>query len=177
MRFLTAQDKTRMLLVQEEPRGPSQIIEVPVTANGTGRVQFPDIGNLRNQSDQIIIIKQISLVTPSQLTNGPESGLAVSPLTEIVKCSVDLYSEQWIKGDNIPLAHMINVFTEGSGEPWNPKPMKLDSWMDLDWQKSFIVFSNGTVSAGAPYCFLFDVQYCKMIKDEMGNYREIVGPA
>lgn len=167
----------RMVLVQEEPRGPSQLIEVPVTQNGITQVNFPDIANLRNQADQVIIIKSIQLITPSILTNGPVTGFALAPLTELQKMSAILYSEGWEKGQLIPLLTMNSVFTEGSGEPWSEKTMRLDSWKNLDWNKSKIVYSNGTVSVGQPYAIVFDVQYVKLAKNMNGQWDEIVGPA
>lgn len=177
MRFMTSNDD-KLVLVQEEPRGPSQLIEVQVTTNGLTKVNFPDIANLRNQEDQIIIIKKIQPITDTVLTNGPISGLPVAPLTELQKISLSLYCEGWVKGELIPLLSLNNLFTEGSGIPYRQTPVKFDSWRNLDWNKSTVQFSNGTVIAGAPYCLLFDVEYVKLRKDPTtGALVEIVGPA
>lgn len=177
MRNLTEKDDARLVLVQEEPRGPSQVIEVPVTANGLSKINFPDIANLRNQDDQIIVIKALRLITPSVLTNGPVSGLANAPLTELQKISLVLYSEQWEKGQYIPVLTLNDMFTEGSGEPWKDRTTKLDNWRNLDWNKCFAQYSNSTVTAGTPYCLLFEVEYVKLRRLTDGSLQEIIGPA
>lgn len=163
----------KTFLVQEEPRGPSQIIEVPVTVNAQTRINFPDVPNLRSQIDQKIIVKAIRVIPPTVLTNAPTGGQATSPLTELVKCSVVLYCEGWEKGQNIPLATLIDTFTEGSGVPYRDRTMQFANWENVDWNKSYIQFSNATSSAGQPYAFIFEVEYVKINKD--GN--EIVGPS
>lgn len=175
MRFINSNDE-RLVLVQEEPRGPSQIIEIPVTTNGLGKVNFPSIANLRNQEDQVIIIKKIQLITPSVLTNAPVSGAVVAPLTELQKISLVLYCEGWEKGQLIPALTLNNMFTEGSGEPFKTSPVRFDSWRNLDWEKSYLQYSNGTVTAGQPYAVVFEVEYVKLKKDPLtGQLVEIIG--
>jgi len=155
------------LLVQQEPRGPSQLIEIPVTAafNGLTRVPIPDIPLLRNAGARIILIKGMCLITPSVLPVAPTAGQVNAPLTELRKASLTLYSHQWEKGMLIPLLSMNNIYTEGSGEPWVSQPFKLDDWADVDWNKSYITYANGTPVAGAPYTILFDVLYQKVNTD------------
>lgn len=177
MRNLSEQDGARLILVQEEPRGPSQLIEIPVTANGLSKINLPDIANLRNQDDQIIVIKALRLITPSVLTNGPVTGAVNAPLTELQKISFVLYSEQWEKGQYIPALTLNDMFTEGSGEPWRNKTTKLDSWRNLDWNKCFMQYSNGTVTAGTPYCVILEVEYVKLRRLTDGKLVEIIGPA
>jgi len=183
MRFLSTEDKNNLMLVQEEPRGPSQIIEVTPLANGLSKVNFPDVSNLRNEADQIIIIKAMRVVVPGVLNIAPVSGNPVAPLTELQKCSAVLYCEGWLKGNYIPLLEMNDLFIEGSGIPYRNRTMKLDSWKNLDWSKSFIEFSNGTVTVGVPYTFVFEVEYVKMRYEiaadgtKTGNLVEIIGPA
>lgn len=185
MRFISQNDD-KLVLVQEEPRGPSQLIEINVTANGLSTVSLPDVANLRNQDDQVVIIKKIGLITPSVLTNAPISGNAVAPLTELQKMTLVLFCEGWQKGQNIPILSLNSMFTEGSGEPFRTNPVRFDSWRNLDWNKCFLQFSNGTVSAGQPYTVLIEVEYVKirkiskseLIMMEGGDfvYQEIVGP-
>lgn len=183
MRFLTDDDRAKMVLVQEEPRGPSQLIEIPVTANGLSKITFPDIANLRNQSDQIIIIKAIRLITDDVLSNAPTIGGINAPYTELIKISLVLYCEGWEKAQLLPILTLNDMFTEGSGVPYRQLQTKFDSWRNLDWNKSFMQYSNGTVTAGSPYTVILDVEYVKMMKEkndqgiETGRLIEIVGPA
>lgn len=163
----------KVYLIQEEPRGPSMLVEIPITANGLSNVQFPDVPELRNQIDQKIIIKAIRVIPPAVLSNAPLTGNAVAPLTETVKQTLILYSQGWEKGKNIPVNTLIDTFIEGTGTPWKNRSTQLANWENLDWNKSQVKFANGTVSAGAPYSLLVEVEYVKLNKDG----EEIVGPS
>jgi len=163
----------RMLLIQEEPRGPSQLIEVPVAAVGVGIVVLPIIQQLQTSPDQNIIIKSLRLVTFPELALGPTLGTANAVLTELQKMSLILYCEGWEKGQLIPVLALNNTFTEGSGIPFRDKTTKMANWKNVDWNKSKIVFSNGSVSVGAPYCVIFEAEYERFDK----NGKEIVGPS
>lgn len=163
----------RTYLVQEEPRGPSQLIEIPVITNGLGDIAFPDVPELRNQTDQKIIIKAIRCIPDSILTNAPISGNVVAPLAELQKISLVIYSEGWLKGKNIPICTLIDTFTEASGIPWRDRTTQLANWENVDWNKCKLEYSNGTVTAGVPYTVILEVEYLKL--DISGH--EIIGPA
>lgn len=157
----------------EEPRGPSQLIEVPVITAGTSKVQFPDIQNLRSQVGQVIVIKAIRLITPSVLPVASTSGLPNATLAELQKLCVVIYCEGWEKGQLIPVFTMNDMFTEASGEPFRYQKMRFADWKNVDWSKTYLQYSNGTVSAGTPYAVMFDVEYIKL--DSQGA--PIVGPS
>lgn len=163
----------RTFLVQEEPRGASQQIEIPVTAAGLSKVQFPDVPELRNQSDQTVIVKALRLVPATVLTNAPINGGTVAPLAELQKMSLVLYCEGWQKGYLIPILSLVDVFTEGSGIPWKNHTTQLANWENVDWNKCYIQYSNGQVSAGAPYVVLLEVEFLRL----NGAGQEIIGPA
>lgn len=163
-------------LVMEEPRGPSQLIEIKVLQNGLSQVVFPDLANLRNTTEQTVVIKSLKLITPSVLTFGPTSGLPTAPLTELQKMSLELYAEQWIKGANIPILTLNDMFTEGSGEPYRREKVRLNNWKNFDWgNNTKIIFSNGTVSVipAGGYVVILEAEYIKLNK----NGAEIIGPA
>lgn len=161
------------IMVQEEPRGPSILIEVNVTANGQQRITFPDVAQLRSTVDQKIIIKCIRLVPPEILTNGVLSGNVTAPVTELQKMTVVIYSQGWEKGQYIPaLTFNDYAFATGSA-PFRFNSTYLDNWTNVDWPKSYLQFANGTTSVGAPYTVLFDVQYVKLD----GQNRQIPGPS
>ena len=161
-----------MLLVQEEPRGASQLIEIPVAGNLT-KVVIPVIQQLQNNTDQRVIIKALRLITADVLSNAPTQGGANAPTTELVKLSLTLYAEGWEKGQLIPLLSLNDMFTEGSGTPTRLRTTKLDNWQNVDWNKSFLQFSNGTAPVGAPYTVILEAEYLRL--DKAG--RPIVGPA
>lgn len=168
-------EQKNIMVIQEEPRGPSQLIEIPVPAQVVSQVQLPTIQNLQNQTDQIIIIKAMRIIPNTVLANGPVQGFTNAVLTEIQKASLVIYSQGWIKGQLIPLGTLIDTFTEGSGIPWRPRTARFDSWTNVDWEKSYIQYSNSTPSSGAAYTFILEVEYQKFRKDSNGNMIEILG--
>lgn len=173
-KVIRTQFDEKIYLIQEEPRGPSQLIEIPVTANGQTQVNFPDVPNLRNQQDQTVIIKAMRLITDTVLTNAPKGGQVTAPLAELQKISLVIYAEGWEKGLNIPVLTLNDTFTEAAGIPWRDRTMQFANWENVDWQKSFLKYSNGTVSASQPYAVLLEVEYVKI---NHNNGKEIIGPS
>jgi hypothetical protein len=163
-------DNQKMILIQEEPRGPSQLIEIVIVAGQTF-VPLPIIQQLQTSPDQNIIIKALRLVTLPELSTGPVNGFANAALTELQKITLTLYCEGWQKGQNIPILALNNTFTEGSGFPFRDKTTKLANWKNVDWNKSTINFANGTVAVGN-YEVILEAEYVRF--DINGNV--IVGP-
>lgn len=166
-------ERPRVLLVQEEPRGPSQLIEVPVATNGVTRVNFPDIQQLRDLANQRIVIKAIRLITADILTNGMISGSTTAAVAELQKMALVIYCEGWEKAQYIPVLTLNDVTLPAGAIPHRYHKTQFDNWENVDWSKSYIQYANTTVSAGAPYVVMFDVEYVKL--DASG--REIVGPS
>lgn len=166
-------DARYLQLVQEEPRGPSQLIEIPVPALAVQRVQIPDIQQLRSQVGQTIIIKALRLIPASILTNAPTVGGINAPLTELVKISLVLYCEGWEKGQLIPILTLCDTFTEASGVPFRPHTTMFDNWKNVDWSKSYLQYSNGTPSSGVAYTVVLEAEYVKLDAQN----QEIVGPS
>jgi len=156
------------LLVMEEPRGPSQLIELQVPAQIVSVVTFPVIQNLQNQTDQTVILKALRCIPNSILTNGPTSGLVNATLAELQKISLVLYSQEWLKGQLIPICTLIDTFTEGTGIPFSTRTKRFDSWKDVNWGKSFIQYANGVPSSGAAYAVIFEAEYQKFKKTKDG---------
>ena len=167
----------QIILVKEEPRGPSELVEVPVTVAGTFKVVFPDNQQLRSLTTQTIVIKAMRLIAPDVLSFATLSGNPTSPVTEIVKCVLVLYCEGWEKAHYIPLFVLNDTFASNSATPHRYSSTRFSDWKNVDWSKSYIQYSNGSggsVLAGAvPYSFLFDVEY---VKQDAGG-AEIVGPS
>lgn len=163
------------MLVQQEPRGPSQLIETAVPAQVVSVVQLPVIQNLQNQTDQIVIIKAIRVIPDSVLTRGPVQGFINATLAELQKISLVIYSENWIKGQLIPLCTLIDTFTEASGIPFKVNTTRFDSWRNVDWGKSFFQYANGAPSSGLAYEIILEVEYQKFRKGADGILVEIQG--
>lgn len=154
-----------ILIVQEEPRGASQLIEVPVPIAGTTKVTLPVIQNLQNQVDINVVIKAIRLIPDTVLALAPTLGGINAPLAELQKLSLVLYSQEWEKGQLIPLLTLVDTFTEASGIPWRAKTTRLDNWRNVNWGKSYVIYSNGSSAAGTPYNIIFEAEYVKFNKD------------
>lgn len=166
----------QIILVQEEPRGPSQLIEVPVNVNGIGRVNFPDIQQLRSTPSNDIVIKEIKLITVKALARGIYNDSPNAPLAELQKCALVVYCEGWEKAQFIPLLE-LNPFYDADGAaattiPWTHGGKRFADWVNVDWSKSYIQYSNGTVSANSPYVFIFNVGYIRVNKQG----QELLGP-
>lgn len=162
-----------LVLVQEEPRGPSQLIEIPVTQNGLQRVNFPDIQQLRSMANQMIVIKGIRAIIPQVLSNGPITGFATSPIAEMAKISLVIYCEGWEKAQFLPLLSLNDITVPTVAAPHSQSAARFNDWKNVDWSKTYLQYSNGTVSAGQPYAVLLDVLYEKF--DMQGQV--IIGPS
>lgn len=165
-----------IILVQEEPRGPSQLIEIPVTLNGSTKIVFPDIQQLRSDETQRIVIKSMRLITADVLTNAMITSGVNAVFTELQKISMVIYSEGWEKGQLIPLLTLNDMTYAGSAFPHRYHQTRFANWQKVDWSKSYLQYANGQVSAGAPYIIMFDVEYSRL-KLDGGTWKEVVGPA
>lgn len=166
----THSSSPKFIFVQEEPREASQLVEIPITQAGLGRVFIPDIPQLRNQPDQKIVIKGIRLIVNTVLQNAPTSGLALVGVAELQTMSLVLYSEGWEKGFLIPLL-TLNDMDDGGTTPFRYLPTRFANWQNVDWNKSYIQYSNGTSSVGNN-ALVLDVQYLRL--DAQGN--PVIGP-
>lgn len=167
------QDKT-VIYIKEQPWGAQELVEIPVPVGATGRVQLPDVQQLRNYGDQKIIIQGIRLITASVLTNGVITGATNAPATEIKKISLNLYSEQWEKGHFMPIGVFNDTHVEGDAFPYRQYATDLDNWEDVDWSKSYLQYSSGTAPAGTPYCLMLQVAYLRW---SVKLNQEVIGPA
>ncbi len=152
----------KIIIVPEAPRGASQLIEIAITQNGLGRVMLPVVQQLQNDETQTVIIKALRLVTVSQLGFAPTLGGVNAPLTELQKITLTLYSKGWEKGQLIPILSLNDMFTEGDGIPYRQRTVRLDDWVNVDWNKSFLQYANGTVSAGATYNVILEAEYLRI---------------
>lgn len=153
-----------VMLIQEEPRGPSILVEVPIT-DTRQKVQLPDVQELRSTTATTIIIKAIRLLTIKVLANGIISNLPNAPLTEMINATLTLYSQGWLKGQNIPILVLNDVndsdATTASTIPFRNRATKMADWKNVDWPKSFIQFANSFTPTPS-YVFILEVEYLKL---------------
>lgn len=159
---------SKIILVQEEPRGPSQLIEVPVLRAGQQRVYFPDIQQLRSMEGLTIIIKKLRLIVPEVYPRGMINGFVNAPYTELVKMALVLYCEGWEKGYGIPILTLNDVAIPGTATPNRFEATRFDNWVSVDWTKSYLQYANGTSSVladDAPYTVIIDAEYQRLGSD------------
>jgi hypothetical protein len=163
-----------IILVQDEPRGPSQLVEIPVTV-AQSRIAFPDIQQLRALVNQNIIIKQMRLITLEVLTNGVITGYPNAPITELQKITLLLYCEGWEKGQYIPILTLNDTTIPGGTFTHRYHETRFNNWQKVDWSKSYLQYANGTVAVPGEtgYCVMLDIQYLKFDADG----KEIIGPS
>lgn len=166
-----------ILLVQEEPRGPSQLIEIPVTVNGIQKVKLPDVQQLRSTDNQIVVIKAIRLVTPKVSPRCATLAFPNAPLAELQKMFLVIYCEGWEKAQLIPLLVLNDVVdadsTAATTIPYRNKATRFNDWRKVDWAQSFLQFGNGSVSANTSYGVMLEVEYVKLNNQNL----EIIGPS
>lgn len=154
-----------VIMLQEQPRGPSILVEIPIVA-GTQRQNLPDVQQLRSQEGQIIIIKAIRTITAKILTNAITLQGVVAPVAELRKMALTLYCEGWEKGKYIPLLVMNDTAdadaTTATTIQYRNNPTRFDNWRNVDWAQSYIQFANGTAPVGAPYNVVLEVEYQKL---------------
>lgn len=155
-----------IILVQDEPRGPSELVEVAVPALAVNRVAFPDVPQLRNQPDQEIVIKAVRVITAKVLSNAPVSGATTAPLAELQKCSLVVYSDGWEKGHLIPVLVLNDVAdadsTAATTIPYRNSQSNFADWKNVDWAKTYLSFNPAT--SGAAYSVLLEVEYVRLNK-------------
>lgn len=164
---------SEIILVKEEPRHDSIIVELPVLVNGAGKVKFPDVPQLRNTAQQTIVIKAMRFVTLDVLVAGMLTAAPNAPLAEAQKIAAVIYSEGWEKGQYIPLLVLNDVATPAGTFPYRQSKTSFADWKNVDFNKSYIQYANTTVSAGTPYVIMIEVEYLRY--DAQGKL--IVGPS
>lgn len=155
----------RVVLIQEEPRGASQLLEIPVTASGSQRVYFPDSQQLRSLANQQIIVKAMRLVPLYALSGGMLNALPNAPQSELVNMSLVIYSEGWEKGQYIPIYTLNDFSTSNTTDAHRYTATKFNNWFNVDWPKSYIQYANGTqsnIGETAGYVVLLDIEYLKL---------------
>lgn len=168
----------KIVLVQEEPRGASQTVEIPIIA-GQGDINFPDIPELRSDQELKVIIKGIRHISPKVSAFGPVTGTANTPLADLPNIFLQIYSEGWLRGFDIPLLTLNDMADADAAAattiPYRTKATKLADWK-IGWNKSKVHFAPGTV-ASINSVLVLDIEFARFIKNDSGQWDEVIGPA
>ena len=143
-----------------------ELIEVVVLATTTTEVQFQDVPNLRNDTSQRIVIKDLEVFPVYAQTNSyRNTGTPVFPVTEIPKMGITLYNEggEWIR--YVPVASRI--YTQppaGVASPFQQERVPMDYLEWVAWDKCKLVFNTAPAFVGAQYVVPIGVSYLKYVK-------------
>lgn len=139
-----------------------ELVEVTVPNGQTGKVNFPSIPMLRNQSDQQIIIKNIEIFTVDEFANSQiNNSVPGMPITEIQKIVLGLYVNGEETIHYIPIVKLRQINGASGGFQWNFPGV--DNLSNVDLDKSYIQFS--AASAGGTYIVPFGFTYLKNIRN------------
>jgi len=151
-----------------------ELVELTVPGGATGRVTFQTIPQLRNQANQVIIIKSISVFdiysyAYSQVTNS----IPGMDYNEWYKAVLVLYvnGEESIK--MIPLTMLSAVATtalSGQPIPYLNNILSFDDLTNVDWDKSYVQFNQP--AAASTYVIPFAITYIRMQVNPSGGWQE-----
>lgn len=164
-----------IILVQEEPRGASQLLECPIVAGAT-KQRLPDNNQLRSVVGQTIVIKGIRLIPPKVLARAVNFNLPTTPLADLINMVLVIYCEGWERAQMIPVL-VLNDMADADAAaattvPYRNKATKFDNWRNVDWAKSFFQWTNGSAATIAS-ATIFDIEYVKLDN----NNQPIIGPS
>jgi hypothetical protein len=139
-----------------------ELVEVPVAANATGQVKFPTLDKLRNQANQIIIIKSISIYPITAYANSQTTntvpGMAA---TEIPKTALVLYVDGEESIRLIPTAQLINI-NDGT-VPFQQQIQPFDDLTDVIFDSSYFQFN--APAAATAYVIPVGIVYIRLKKN------------
>lgn len=131
-------------------------IELQIPTGAPTKVMFPDLPNLRNQTDQKIIIKFLEVITATVMPTTP-NGATNAPIAELKKAVIVLYNSGEESIYRVPLLkfNRINDFANPYQQQWE----SFDDLQDVDWAKSYLLFASAP--ANTPYSVLLGVSYLR----------------
>lgn len=150
-----------------------ELVELIIPAATTGRVTFQTIPQLRNQTDQIIVIRDIEVFTVSSYANSQQNGsLPGMPVADVPLAVLVLYvnGEESIK--NIPLSMLIHV--DDFANVYHERIFSFDALQNVDFDKSYVQYS--AASTNANYVIPFGISYMRLVKSPTGIQPTVTTP-
>jgi len=141
-----------------------EMVELTVSANQPGRFNFVTQPQLRNQPDQIIVVKGIQVFPDTVYSNSQTSAAVVGvPVAELPKAVLVLYVDGEESLHMIPLAQLINVNDTNNPSIFQQEIQQFADLKNVAWEKSYVQFS--VAAAGTPYVIPFGISYIRMMRD------------
>lgn len=136
--------------------GVELIVPVLSTAN---QINFPDIPELRSDSEKDIIITSIRVhnsdSVPFSFANNP-----VASATQIGQAFLTLYilgSERFFR---VPLIEFMSTYSTTASRQWSDRIFETEN-LRVDWTKSYLTFPVALANP-AQLCYLFSFGYQKL---------------
>jgi hypothetical protein len=145
-----------------------EMVELTIAANQPGRFNFVTQPQLRNQPDQIIIVKGIQIFPITAYTNSQVSaGVVGVAVAELVKAVLVLYVDGEESVKNIPLPQLVNINATAAPSVFQQEIQNFADLNNVAWEKSYVQFS--VAAAGTPYVIPFGITYLRMRRDPNRN--------
>lgn len=141
-----------------------EIIELLIDVANPGRFTFDPQAQLRNDPDQVIIIKGIQVYPDTIYSNSQESAAIPGvAMTELPKAVLTLYvdGEESVKG--IPLVQLVNQQDNNNPSLFQQEIQQFADLKNVVWEKSYVQFS--VAPAGVSYIIPFGITYIRMKRD------------
>lgn len=141
-------------------------VEFVIPANNTaGRINFPDIPQLRNDTTQEIAVCAIQVQASDECPNS-WNGNPLLPPADLGKIFLTLYINQEESVFRLNLNRLRNTYVAaGSGQVANEfwqADLQEFNYRQVDWVKSYITI-QGALTSNAQQCILFGVDYLKLV--------------
>lgn len=141
-----------------------EIVELVIPNDSSGRVNFKTQPQLRNQADQVIIIKGIKVYPVYAYSNSQQTaGLTGVAITELPKAVLVLYVNGWEAVHMIPLNELVHVQDPLNGGAFQQEIQAFADLQNVDWDKSYVQFS--IAASGSPYIIPFGIEYVRLQRD------------
>lgn len=146
-----------------------ELVELLVPALSTGRINFNTIPQLRNQANQIIVVKNIEVFAADTYANSQVTNtIAGMPITEIPKACLTLYVNGEESTHLMPLARLVHSINQTSPTPSQLWVEGFDDLSNVDFDKSYVQFN--AASAAAQYVIPFGITYLRYMQNASGTW-------
>lgn len=145
-----------------------ELVELTVKSGQKGKINFQSIPQLRNQANQIIIIKAIDVFPDTDYEFSQfDNTVAGLPVALVKNAVLVLYINGEESVHLLPLSRLIN--TQDSTRPFAQEQAYFADLTNVDFDKSYVQLS---AAPGTDIVIPFGIWYLRMARDMGGTMRE-----
>ncbi len=116
-------------------------VELVIPAGNTAlRIPFPDIPQLRSDTTQDVIIRQLETYTAESMPKDYNNNPLVS-LAQLQKCFITFYIQQEESIFRMPMIKLLNVFNSAATYFYTEELSQFENLM-VDWTKTYITLAS-----------------------------------